>query len=153
MLKKDQLFKEAIGEFVINFSELESGIADLCWLIKPEEFESKLHLLNMDLSKKRKTLTRLISKLTSSEIKEIWSKANSKIGDLNEYRRYIIHGIYFYHIPNDIIKSAIPPKHKSLTNELTASKIIQLAKKLIDLNTGENGLKGEFYIMVKKVCA
>lgn len=151
--KKDQLFKEAVGEFVINFSELESGIADLCWLFKPAEFENKLEVLTMDLSKKRKVLTKLITQLSNQEIEKIWSKLNSKIGELNEYRRHVIHGIYSYYIPNDKIKSEIPLKNKSMSNQFTISKINQLSMKLMDLNTGKNGLNGEFYLKLKKACA
>ena len=105
ILERDKKFKEAIGEFIIAFSELEYGLAVIGSFAELDLLTKEENLLNhigFPFEKKTKHITTFISKYIP-ELSPIWTKLNIEIGQINRDRRFIAHGIQQYFLPNESI--------------------------------------------------
>ena len=152
ILERDKKFKEAIGEFIIAFSELEYGLAVIGSFAELDLLTKEENLLNhigFPFEKKTKHITTFISKYIP-ELSPIWTKLNIEIGQINRDRRFIAHGIQQYFLPNESITTHIKEKNKIVKRTLTLSEIEGLTNKLHHLNTGENGINGEFHTLFLK---
>lgn len=151
-LRKDREFKEAVGAFVIAFSELEFGLAFLCSMTDFDLFNREYYLkkyIGMSLEQKRSVITDFV-KEQMPELAKVWKGLNSKIGELNRDRRYIAHGFMSYSIPKESISTYIRERGSITERLLTTEEIKELTKELYILNTGENGINGEFHILFAK---
>ncbi|AEV32350.1 hypothetical protein Oweho_1353 [Owenweeksia hongkongensis DSM 17368] len=151
-LVKDREFKEAVGAFVIAFYELEFGLVFLCSMTDFDIYNRDYYLkkyIGMSLEQKRNVISDFI-KEQMPELTEVWKSINSEIGQLNKDRRYIAHGFMSYHIPSENISTYI--REKGVINErlLTVKEICTLTKRLYKVNTGENGVNGEFHVLFAK---
>jgi len=140
----DKDFKEAIGGFVIEFSLLEFNLAELCLLTKEKVI---INYLELNLSEKREEVKNIIKK-RAPKLEDKWNIINSKIGMLNEERRYIVHGFINYSL-SEKQKTFVPKKNIIKNQIFTVKKINKMTKEIMELNTGKNGLGGSFYIEFK----
>lgn len=150
--KTDIEFKKWVGEFVIAFSELEHGIAQLCAL------SNRLDNSTYDADMVRFTGMRTIDKLNFlsksladhyPELAVIWKDHKTKLDRLNHERRFIVHGIYFYTIGEEVpalIKVGKSDKRARFSGKyVKISELKRMCNELHYLNSGENGINGELW--------
>jgi NADH:ubiquinone oxidoreductase subunit D len=147
--KNDKDFKEAIGSFIIAFSELEFGLVFLCSMTefdvrKKDEYITKY--LGFTFEKKMQHLTDFISEYLE-ELKPIWEKIKIEIGQLNRERRFLVHGFMTYYLPHESITTHVKENGKLTTKKQTLEEIKSFTNRLHHLNTGENGINGEFHTL------
>ena len=154
-LKREKKFKEAIGDFVIHFSELEFGLAKLCALTECSIFTSDEKNKNLKkymgstFVKKVETLSTAINE-NIPELQEIWNKIEPEIKEINNKRRYIIHGIINYQFQEEITTAHIKTKKQISTENLDIETINKLTVKISSLNTGIYGINGKFNTLFTK---
>jgi len=150
--KNDKDFKEAIGAFIIAFSELEFGLVFLCSMTefdvrKKDEYLTKY--LGFTFDRKMQHLTEFISE-NLEELKPIWQKLKNEIGQLNRERRFLVHGFMTYYLPHESITTHVKENGKLTTKKQTLAEIKSFTNRLHHLNTGENGINGEFHTLFTK---
>lgn len=150
--KNDKDFKEAVGSFIIAFSEMEYGLVFLCLMTefdirKKDEYIIKY--LGFTFERKMQHLTDFISE-NLVELTPIWIKLKNEIGQLNRERRFLAHGFMAYYLSNESITTHVKENGKLITKKQTLKEIKSFTNKLYDLNTGENGINGEFSLLFKK---
>lgn len=146
IFQNDRRFKEAIGSFIIAFSELEFGLSILCSTTEFDLRKSDSYLvkyLGVSLEEKRNTLSAFIKEYLP-KLSDIWSGLNKEIGVINKERRFIAHGFMTYYLPNDNISTYIRHKGKILEKKQSIEEIEDLTQRLYHLNTGKYGINGEF---------
>jgi len=152
ILKKDREFKEAIGSFVIAFSELEFGLVFLCTLTEFDIRQKDNYVtkyLGFAFEKKMTHLTDFIGEQLP-DLKSIWEKLKSEIGILNKERRYLVHGFMSYGLPRETITTHVRESGKVSTKNHSLEEIKSFTNRLHHLNTGENGINGEFHTLFTK---
>ncbi len=159
MLKKDKEFKEAIGAFIIAFSEFEFGLVFLCTMTEFNLLNKNSYIkkyMGFEFSKKMDHLTQFIDEYLP-EIKSIWDNIKQEIGQLNRERKFLVHGHMAYGLPNETITTYIRQNNKVITGNSqvipknqTVSEIEGFTNRLHHLNTGENGINGEFHTFFTK---
>lgn len=152
ILKNDKEFKQAIGAFIIAFSELEFGLVFLCSMTefdvrKKDEYVTKY--LGFTFERKMQHLTDFISE-NLNELKPVWDKLKNEIGQLNRERRFLVHGFMTYYLPHETITTHVKEKGKVITKKQTIEEIKKFTNRLHHLNTGENGINGEFHTLFAK---
>lgn len=152
ILKNDKEFKQAIGAFIITFSELEFGLVFLCSMTefdvrKKDEYVTKY--LGFTFERKMQHLTDFISE-NLNELTPIWEKLKNEIGQLNKERRFLVHGFMTYYLPHETITTHVKENGKVTTKKQTLEEIKGFTNRLHHLNTGENGINGEFYTLFTK---
>ncbi|WP_275316472.1 hypothetical protein [Tenacibaculum bernardetii] len=147
IFKNDKEFKEAIGAYIIAFSELEFGLASLC---TATEFDLRLknnHLMKymgFSFDKKMKHLSDFIN-THLIELKPTWDIIKNEVGQLNRERRFLAHGFMSYTLPRETITTHIKENGKIVTQNQTLKKIKNLTNRLEHVKTGKNGINGEFH--------
>jgi len=109
LFKNSKDFKEAIGSFIIAFSELEFGLVFLCCMTEFDVRQKDKYItkyLGFAFEKKVEHLTKFIDEHLS-EIKPTWDKIKNEIGVLNRERRFIVHGVMSYYIPRETITTHV----------------------------------------------
>jgi hypothetical protein len=148
IFENDKKFKEAIGAFIIAFSELEYGLAFLSVLTEFDLRKRDEFLLNhIGLSFENKV--RKISDYIDNHLqnlKPIWDIQKNDIGQLNRERRFIAHGFVSHSLPHESISTYVKEKKILSNHKFDVETIKKLTNKLHHLDTGENGINGEFRI-------
>ncbi len=152
ILKKDKEFKEAIGAFVIAFSELEYGLVFLCTMTefdfrKKDEYIPKY--LGLSFEQKVRHLTDYIEE-NLIELKPIWDEIKIKIGQLNRERRFLVHGFMSYGLPRETIITRVKENGRLTTKKQTLEEIKGYINSIHHLNTGDNGINGDFHTLFVK---
>ena len=152
LLQNDKEFKEEIGAFIIAFSELEYGLVFLCAMT---EFDLRLKdkyvikYMGYSFEQKVRHLTEFIEEHLV-ELKPIWDNLKGEIGQLNRERRFFAHGFMTYYLPQETITTHVKEKGQIVTKKQTVKDIKSLTDRLHHLNTGENGINGEFHTLFTK---
>lgn len=152
ILKNDKDIKEAIGSFIIAFSELEFGLAYLCSMT---EFDLRLKdnylvkYMGFSFDQKMRHLSDFINEHLS-EIKAIWEKQKEEIVKLNRERRFLAHGFMIYYLPHETITTHVREKGEIVTKNQTLQDIKSFTNRLHHINTGDNGINGEFHTLFTK---
>jgi hypothetical protein len=152
IFETDKNFKEAIGAFVIAFSKVEYGLAILCSLTEFDLRKSNLAFVDcigLSLENKLKRISEFI-KSDLPELTNIWEDIRNKIGNLNEERRYIIHGIHNWPLPKDTIRSRIKKGKEIKEKRHSVDDIKKFTDQLHHIETGKYGVNGEFYNLFTK---
>jgi hypothetical protein len=149
ILKNDKEFKQAIGAFIIAFSELEFGLVFLCSMTefdirKKDEYVVKY--LGFTFERKMQLITEFIEN-NLNELKPIWEKLKNEIQQLNWERRFLIHGFMTYYLPNKNIMTNVKVKGKVAIKKQTLDEIKGFTNRLHHLNTGKNGINGGFHTL------
>lgn len=152
IIKNDKEFKQAIGAFIIAFSELEFGLVFLCSMTefdvrKKNEYVTKY--LGFTFDRKMQHLTDFISE-NLNELTSIWEKLKNEIRQLNRERRFLVHGFMTYYLPHETITTQVKENGKVKTKKQTLEEIKGFTNRLHHLNTGENGINGEFHTLFTK---
>lgn len=152
IFKNDKEFKQAIGAFIIAFSELEFGLVFLCSMTefdvrKKDEYVTKY--LGFTFERKMQHLTEFITE-DLNELTPIWEKLKSEIGQLNRERRFLVHGFMTYYLPQETITTHVKENGKVITKKQSKEEIEGFTNRLHHLNTGENGINGEFHTLFTK---
>jgi len=152
IIEQDRNFKAAIGAFIIAFSELEYGLAHLGVM---SEFDIRkkddylLKHIGYPFERKVKNLTGFIEE-NMNELKPIWDNLKVEIGQLNRERRFIAHGFNQYFLPKESITTYIKEGKTLKSKDLNIKTIKELTNRLHHLNTGENGINGNFHTLFIK---
>ena len=152
LFKNDKDFKEAVGEFIIAFSELEYGITCLSIMTEFELTKKDTYFIEhlaYSFEKRVKLLTAFIDNHLS-KLKPIWDELKQEIGTINRERRFLAHGFFSYSLPNEHVYTHIRENGKIVEKKLTVAEIKALTQRLHKLNTGTNGINGEFHILFTK---
>ncbi len=109
IIKNNRSFKEALGGFVIAFSELEFGLVFLCTLTEfdpryKDKYVTKY--LGFSFEQKVRHITDYVDEHLS-EVKPVWDKIKVEIGQLNRERRFLIHGFLSYGFPSEEIATYV----------------------------------------------
>lgn len=150
--KSSKDFKEAIGAFIIAFSELEFGLVFLCCMTEFDVRQKDKYItkyLGFAFDKKVEHLSKFIDEHLS-EIKPTWDKIKNEIGVLNRERRFIAHGVMSYSIPRENITTHVKENGQITTKTLTIAEIKKFTDRLHHLQTGEDGINGEFHTLFTK---
>lgn len=150
--KNDKDFKEAIGGFIIAFSELEFGLAFLCALTEFDPRQKDKYLvkyIGFSFEQKVRLLTDFINEHLV-EIKATWDKLKEEIGHLNRERRFLAHGFMTYYLPHENITTYIKESGNIVTRKQSLTEIRALINRLHHVNTGKNGINGEFHTLFIK---
>lgn len=153
-ITKDKEFKEAIGAFIIAFSELEYGLADLGSMTEFDLRKKSSYFIKhvgFPFERKVSNLSDFIEEHLS-ELKPIWDELKVEIGQINYERRFIAHGFIQYFLPHESsTTSTFIKKGKELVERKHDSKSIkELTNRIYHLNTGKNGINGEFHTLFTK---
>jgi hypothetical protein len=142
MISNDKQFKEAVGGFIIAFSELEYGLGYLSSFTEDDLRNRKLlDHLGLPFERKFKNVSDYVE-LKMPETKEIWSKLKSQIGQLNRDRRFIAHGIVQYQIPISDLSTYVKEKSRFVERKFSSLQINKLTNELREISTGEYGVNG-----------
>lgn len=153
LFENDKKFKEAIGAFIIAFSELEYGLAYLGVMTEFDLRKRNNYLLThigYSFENKVKNVTCFIE-TQLPELKPIWDIQKNKIGQLNRERRFIAHGFSSYSLPHESITTHVKEGKKLSKREFDLKTINKLTNELRHLNTGKNGINGEFHTEFTKL--
>jgi hypothetical protein len=146
LFKSDKDFKEAIGAFIIAFSEFEYGLVFLCSMTDFDPRQSVRYILKYlgyPFERKLQHLTEFIDEHLQ-ELQPIWTKIKADIEQINTERRFLVHGFMNYSLPGETITTHVKGKKRILTKIHTLKDIKVLTDKLHHLNTGKMGIRGEF---------
>jgi|LakMenE01Jun11ns_1017448.scaffolds.fasta_scaffold9720268_1 hypothetical protein len=152
ILKNDKAFKEAIGSFIIAFSELEFGLVFLCSMTEFDIRQKETYItkyLGFTFENKVRHLTSFIDEHLN-ELVPIWEKLKAEIGELNRERRFLVHGFMSYSLPHETITTHVKESGNVTTKKQSLSEIKKFTNRLNHLNTGENGINGKFYTLFTK---
>jgi hypothetical protein len=143
----DRRFKEAIGGFIIAFSEVEFGLGMICAMAAPDPRDRDIsEALSMSLSQKRKQIGKYIRN-NLPQLEKVWGEINNEIGELNEIRRFLTHGHLQYPVPHEQISPIIMKNKKPVQKKISVDEIEKWTDRLHHLISGKYGVQGEFEIM------
>jgi hypothetical protein len=149
LYKNDKIFKEVIGAFIIACSEMEFAITSLCSILGEDP---RLHqqqftdIFGMTLTNKRELVGEFI-KTHLPQLKNEWININVEIGQINAERRRLVHGFTQYFLPQEYIETFVKNKKSGIIEKkhFTLGDIKLLTNKIHHINTGKNGISGEFH--------
>ena len=143
-------FQSALGQFVIQFSELEFSLLYFCGVIDHPRNENLgiKENLRSTFDQRRKKISEFI-RVELPEIAEKWNVINEKLGNINRDRRFLIHGIGRENFIQHYVKAFIPQKNSVDFKEFSIADIKKLSDQITHLLNGDNGLSGEFIILFK----
>lgn len=149
LTKNDKLFKESIGAFIIASSEMEFAITSLCSILGEDpRFHQQqfIDIFGMTLTDKRELVGKFI-KTHLPELKKEWININVEIGQINSDRRRLVHGFTQYFLPQEYIETFVKNKKSGKVEKkhFTVEDIKLLTNKIQHINTGKNGIFGEFH--------
>ena len=126
IFKNGKEFKELIGAFIIAFSKLEFRLVFLCAMT---EFDLRLNdtyinkFFGYSFDLKVKQLTEFIDEHLV-EIKPVWDKLKTEIGQLNRERRFLAHGFMNYYLPTENVTTYIKEKGGITPIALTSGQLL-----------------------------
>ena len=149
LYKNDKLFKESIGAFIIASSEMEFAITSLCSILGEDpRFHQQqfIDIFGMTLTDKRELVGKFI-KTHLPELKKDWININVEIGQINADRRRLVHGFTQYFLPQEYIETFVKNRKSGIVEKkrFTIGDIKLLTNKIHHINTGKNGIIGEFH--------
>jgi hypothetical protein len=153
-ITEDKKFKEAIGAFIIAFSELEYGLADLGSMTEfdlRKKSEYFIKHVGFPFEKKVSNITEFIEEHLI-DLKPTWDELKVEIGQINYERRFIAHGFIQYFLPHESsTTSTYVKKGKELVErQHDSNSIKKLTNRIHHLNTGKNGVNGVFHTLFTK---
>ena len=133
-------FKKNVGDFILTFSEIEFSLSLILSKLENGLDVNPLipEIFGADFSDKRCRIRRGL--LNNNSLLKKWDKLNRKLGDCNDFRRSIAHGIVMNQIVNPTIQTLVKHKNGFIFNELTNDDIENQLKILYDINSGKEGI-------------
>lgn len=137
---------------MIAFSELEYGLVFLCTMTefdfrKKDEYIYKY--LGLSFEQNVRHFTDYINE-NLIELKSIWDEIKIKIRQLNRERRFLVHGFMSYGLPRKKITNRIKENGHLTTKKQSLEEIKGYINSIQHLNTGDNGINGEFHAFFAK---
>jgi len=140
----DKEFKENIGELILTYSTVEFQIGTLASFIKKGKDSGSIdpNVIGLDLNEKLKIVRTKVKK--NQNLLKKWEKLEGNLSTCNDFRRFISHGIVSNHIPNPHLTGLIRAKRNGIIGfrikKITSKDLADHIKKIMDINTGRNGL-------------
>jgi hypothetical protein len=141
----NDIFKKNVGEFILTFSEIEFSIGILVSYLENGFDENPIipEIIGCNLDDKKKRIR--IGLLNNSELLSKWSIIEGRLSECNSFRKFIAHGIVCNHMPNPSLQGLVKAKPRSRVQgfhfkELTNEEIVKNLKKLVEINSGKNGV-------------
>jgi hypothetical protein len=149
-IKVNSKLKELVGEFIIQFSQVELYLTILCQVTThpTQEYEGFIYYFGKDLSIKREVLKTFINDHLMA-IKDEWTKINAELGDLNEHRRHLIHGIGLLGLTTTKIHTQILKSKLIKSSIYDLTDLEKLTSRLHHLISGEMELAVYFTGLTK----
>jgi hypothetical protein len=140
IFQTDIEFKKNVGAFILTFSEIESTLSIILSKLENGLEVNPLvpEIFGADLSDKRSRIRRCI--LDNNSLLKRWDKLNRQLGQCNDFRRSIVHGIVMNQIINPSIQSLVRSNNGFIFKELTNEDVVKHLKILYDINSGKLGL-------------
>ena len=140
IFQSDREFKKNVGDFILTFSEIEFSLSIILSKLENGLEVNPLvpEIFGADLNDKRSRIRRGL--LDNNSLLKKWDKLNRKLGDCNDFRRSIAHGIVMNHIVNPSIQSLVRSNNGFIFKELTNEDVVKYLKILYDINSGKLGL-------------
>lgn len=136
IIDNDKKFKEAIGAFIIAFSQLEYGLVFLCTMTEFDLRKKDTYItkyLGFTFEKKVRHLSEFIEEALN-EIKPIWDSLKTEIDHLNRERRFLVHGFMSYSLPKETITTHIKEGKSIATKKQTLEEIKNYTNRLHHLS-------------------
>ena len=141
----NDIFKKNVGEFILTFSEIEFSLGILVsYLENGVEIDPLIpEIVGLNLDDKRKRIRKGLK--NNPPLLNLWDKIDGKLSDCNSFRRFIAHGIVSNHVPNPSLQGLVKAKPRNgiqgfTFKEITNDDVVEKLKKLIDINSGKDGL-------------
>ena len=96
------------------------------------------------LNKKREQIEEFI-KTRLPHLLDEWIEINVSIGRINSDRRHLVHGFTKYYLPHEHIETFVNKNGRVEKKRFTITDIKTLTEKIHNINTGKNGIIGEFH--------
>jgi len=144
IVNEDPELRKQLADFVIFFSTIENYISDFAY--RSELFEGKRpnfrSIAKKDLSEKREIIKSFINgKLPI--LMDLWNIINSRIGSLNNERKFLIHSVGLFNINSSYFNTGV--KQNGRFKIYSSSDIKKLNEQIDDLIFGDEGLASNFY--------
>jgi hypothetical protein len=146
IFEKHSDLKEAIGSFMLAFSQLEFGLGILGTFTEFDLLRRDEHLadyLGMTLENKKRAITDYLNKY-EKELISTWTEIKKEVDFLNSQRRFIAHGIQHVFV-DDKLTAVVRIGGQLKEKELTIDEVKSWTERLNEVNTGDNGILGVFY--------
>jgi hypothetical protein len=147
IFERHDKLKESIGEFILAFSELEFGLGILCSYTEFDLLQRNISLpkfIGMTFENKKRAIEDYI-KNYEPELIDVWKKIDLEMKYLTEQRRFIAHGIESVYV-SDNLRAIVKVGNGLKVNNVTIDKVKEWTNRLQHVNTGDNGILGEFHI-------
>lgn len=131
---------------MLAFSQLEFGLGILCTFTEFDILRKDEHLpqyLGMTLDNKKRTISDYLNKY-EKELIPTWVKIKAEIDFLNHQRRFIAHGIQQVFV-DDKLTAMVKVGNQLEQKTLTIDEVDGWTNRIQHVNTGEQGILGEFY--------
>jgi len=136
-------FKSELGQFLIEFARLEHTLAFYCSIIDSPRKPNLYKFLGDDFHRKRNFISDHF-KTHLPELLQEWRTINSEIGNINEDRRHLIHGIGQSYFFKESISTFVKKGDRIVEKLFTSKEIRNLTNRIGHLLTGTKGIKGHF---------
>lgn len=147
LFENHEKFKCSIGHFIMRFAELEFSLLYFCGIVdNPIDLNLGISLnLKLTFNERQKKISKFI-KNEIPELQDKWNLINSKLGQINLERNFLVHGIGQTSFYQDSIRAFITRKESVKVKEFSIIDIKKLSNDISNLLTGVDGLSGEFLI-------
>lgn len=140
IFQTDTEFKKNVGEFILTFSEIEFSLSLILSKLENGLDVDPLipEVFGADFSVKRNRIRKGL--IDNNSLLKKWDKLNRKLGECNDFRRSIAHGIVMNQIVNPSIQTLVKHKNGFIYKEITNNDIIKHLKILYEINSGKEGI-------------
>jgi hypothetical protein len=140
IFEADTEFKKNVGDFILTFSEIEFSLSLILSKLENGLDVDPLipEIFGADFSVKRNRIRKGL--LDNNTLLKKWDKLNRKLGECNDFRRSIAHGIVMNHIVNPSIQTLVKHKEGFIYMEITNNDLEKYLKILYDINSGKEGI-------------
>lgn len=140
IFEADTEFKKNVGDFILTFSEIEFSLSLILSKLENGLDVDPLipEVFGADFKVKRKRIRKGL--LENNILLKKWDKLNRKLGECNDFRRSIAHGIVMNHMVSTSIQTLVKNKGGFIYKELNNDDIEYHLKNLYDVNSGKEGI-------------
>lgn len=140
IFEADTEFKKNVGDFILTFSEIEFSLSLILSKLENGLDVDPLipEVFGADFRVKRNRIRKGL--LENNTLLKKWDKLNRKLGECNDFRRSIAHGIVMNHMVSTSIQTLVKNKGGFIYKELNNDDIEYHLKILYDVNSGKEGI-------------
>ncbi|MBW4891830.1 hypothetical protein KXQ82_19040 [Mucilaginibacter sp. HMF5004] len=150
ILENQRKFREAIGQFITAFAEVEVYLTIYDSMIDSKRTNNVflVESFSNPLKIKLKHINRFIKEYLGDNFYLRWQIIEAEIEDLNLFRHHIIHGTGFSSYWSETIKTMLKEDSKNQIlnhREFSIKDIKALSERVYHVLTGNDGIQGIFF--------